>query len=315
MKKGINWIVLAAIFLFLTGCGKEADTKGNQVYYLTIESTKIIPDTVQLDSELTAEEQVKALLECLQKEPHDSKFRRTIPENIKVSSKVKDYQVILDFSEEYNLLSPTEEILVRAAIVRTLTQVEGISYVTFLVDHQPLMNKDGSLVGSLSAESFVENTGEQINAKTDTTLTLYFANEKGTGLKRCTLHVPYSSNISMEKLVMAKLIEGPKESGYQATLPSGTKMITSSVVDGVCYINFDETFRNNQNNEIAEQVVLYSIVNSLTELSTVDKVQISINGDTSGKLRYNYDLFTMYEMDETLVEGEEVRSTEHSVSK
>jgi germination protein M len=65
-------------------------------------------------------------------------------------------------------------------------------------------------------------------------------------------------------------------------------------------VNLDDTFRN-QNEEISEQVVLYSIVDSLTALESVDKVQISINGDTSGKCRYNYDLSAMYEGDDSLI--------------
>lgn len=59
-------------------------------------------------------------------------------------------------------------------------------------------------------------------------------------------------------------------------------------------------------------MVLYSIVDSLTELSSVSKVQISINGDTSGKCRYTYDLAPMYEQDLSMVESgeEEVDSTQ-----
>ena len=76
-------------------------------------------------------------------------------------------------------------------------------------------------------------------------------------------------------------------------------------------MNLDETFLN-QNQEISEQVVLYSIVDSLTELSSVSKVQISINGDTSGKCRYTYDLSPMYEQDLSMVDSgeEEVDSTQ-----
>ena len=89
-----------------------------------------------------------------------------------------------------------------------------------------------------------------------------------------------------------------------ATIPSETKIITLSVMDGIGYVNLDNNFQN-QNQEITEEVVLYSIVNSLTELSGVSKVQISINGDTSGKCRYTYDLSTMYEKNPNLLETKE----------
>jgi germination protein M len=165
----------------------------------------------------------------------------------------------------------------------------------------------------MSLDSFVENPGQQISSSQKTILTLYFSNKEGTALVPETREVHYSSNISLEKLVIEQLMEGPKEKGRLATIPSGTKLITISVVDGVCYVNLDEMFLN-QNQEISEQVVLYSVVDSLTELSTIDKVQISINGDTSGKCRYTYDLATMYKEDLSIVEEnlneEGIESTE-----
>ena len=80
------------------------------------------------------------------------------------------------------------------------------------------------------------------------------------------------------------------------------------MVDGICYISLDQTFLN-QNPEISEQVVLYSIVNSMTNLNTVVKVQISINGDTSGKCRYTYDLSNLYEADDSMVQTDEKKET------
>ena len=43
-------------------------------------------------------------------------------------------------------------------------------------------------------------------------------------------------------------------------------------------MNLSNEFLNTVNN-VTEEVVIYSIVNSLSELSNVNKVQISINGD------------------------------------
>ena len=74
-----------------------------------------------------------------------------------------------------------------------------------------------------------------------------------------------------------------------------------SVVDGVCYVNLSDSFRN-QNAEVNEEIVLYSIVNSLSEVQGVSKVQISINGSTDGKLRFSYDLAKLYERDMNYLE-------------
>lgn len=146
----------------------------------------------------------------------------------------------------------------------------------------------------MTAESFVENPGEQINAIQTTTLTLYFSNRDGDALVKETQTVHYSSNISIEKLVIEHLLEQPKNAKGKSAIPSGTKLLSVTTVDGVCYVNFDAGFTN-QDYEIQEPIVIYSIVDSLSELSTVSKVQISVNGSTKGVYRDSYKLDKIYD--------------------
>ena len=115
-----------------------------------------------------------------------------------------------------------------------------------------------------------------------------------------TQEVHYSSNISMEKLVMERLLEGPLNSSLKSAIPTGTQLLSVTVVDGVCYVNLDETFQN-QDYSIQEPVVIYSIVDSLTELPGVQKVQISVNGDTNMVYRDKMSLTTLYERNMDLV--------------
>jgi len=53
---------------------------------------------------------------------------------------------------------------------------------------------------------------------------------------------------------------------------------------------------------VTADVTIYSIVNSLVELSNVNKVQISINGDTSTTYREKFAFSTVYERNLDLVE-------------
>ena len=62
----------------------------------------------------------------------------------------------------------------------------------------------------------------------------------------------------------------------------------------MCYVSLDDNFMK-QNYNIEEAVVIYSIVNSLSEISTINKVQISVNGDTSGVYRAEFPFDTLYE--------------------
>ena len=100
---------------------------------------------------------------------------------------------------EYKKLSPSSEVLVRAAIVRTMTQLEGISYVSVTVGGEALTDSLGNVVGPMTADLFIDNAGNEINAYEKTRLLLYFTNEDGERLIGVqTKPVVYSSNISME---------------------------------------------------------------------------------------------------------------------
>lgn len=295
-KKILCFILSLTMIFSITGCNREEKKKGEyQIYYLNMDMSKIVAE--EYDSMGAEDEElVEELLTKLQSAPESSKLRQTIPANVKVNSfKKNGAYLYVDFSEEYKSLKPEEEILIRAAIVKTLVQTSPSSLVAFTINSDPLLAHDGTLVGSMHEDSFVENPGKQINSSVETTLTLYFASKEGTMLVKEKRTVHYSTNISMEKLIMEQLIEGPKKSGMMSTVPSGTKLISVSVVDGVCYVNLSDSFKNNQNPEVNEEIVLYSIVNSLTELQGVSQVQISINGSTDGELRYSYDLSKMYE--------------------
>lgn len=302
MKKRILSILLVFVMLFsLVGCNREEKKEGEyQVYYLNMNKTKLTPEAYD-STGAEGEELLMELLERLKSAPDDSKLRQTIPANVEVNGiSINGSYLFVDFSEEYKDMSPTEEVLVRAGIVRTLLQTNICSVVAFTVNSEPLLSHDGTLVGTMSADSFVENPGKQINSSVETTLTLYFSNPDGTGLVRETRNVHYSSNISMEKLIMEQLIEGPKSSSLVGTIPSGTTLISVTQVDGVCYVNLSESFRT-QSATVPEEITLYSIVNSLSELQGVTRVQLAINGSTEGYVKYNFELSKMYERNTALV--------------
>ena len=190
---------------------------------------------------------------------------------------------------------------VRAAVVETLTSIPRVQRVTFFVGTDPLTDANGNLIGSMTADTFVQNPGEQINSFQEAVVQLYFSNLDGDALVPETQQVHYSSNISMEKLVIERLLAGPLSENLKSAIPAGTQLLSVTAVDGVCYVNFDDALKN-QDYEVQEAVVIYSIVDSLLELDGIGKVQISINGDTSGTYRDKFSLSTQYEANYDLVE-------------
>lgn len=298
MKKRVTVLMLLVMILLLggvTGCAEQKEKVSDyNIYYIDKDKTRTIAvgyEPKASDTKGMIEEMVK----IMSKSTDSPDYQRAIPEDVHVDSwKLENAQLYLYFNSDYAEMDNVTEVLCRASIVRTLTQIDGIDCISFYVGDAPLVDVNGVLVGLMTADSFIENTGEQMNAIQGSEITLFFSNTEGTKLVKEIQEVHYSSNVSMEKLVMEHLLKGPEGKNLRSALPKGTKLLSVSVLEGVCFVNLDEGFMN-QNYKIAEPIVIYSIVNSLVELPNVNKVQIAVNGDSNKIYRESYDLSIMYE--------------------
>lgn len=303
MKKWIRFCLLLAALCLLTACESqsEEDKDGFQVWYMNQQETRLVCEYRELDSSDT-EGMLKEALEFLREPPDDERYKPVLPENLKMLGySLEQNQVYLDFPAEYMDMPKVYEVLCRAAVVRTLCQIPDIEYVGFRVDGQPLTDLNGNAVGLMNEEQFIENAGDEINAYTTSELTLYYTNEAGNRLVTQKVAIEYNSNISLEKLIVERLIAGPPFEGAYPTIPEKTKLVSITVKDGVCYVNLDQGFLETGYN-VAESIPIYSIVNSLIENTTSTKVQISINGETDLMFRESISFDTMFEKNEDLVE-------------
>ena len=210
--------------------------------------------------------------------------------------------LVLDVSEEYRNIAPTTEVLVRAAIVRTLTQIPGVEHVAMTVKGEALTDALGMPVGPMAADLFIDNAGDEINAYEKVWLTLYFANETGDKLVSTSVRKVYNSNISLEKLVVESLIAGPgaDSEGIFPVINPNTKVLSVTVKDGTCYVNLDDSFMTQIYN-VTGDVTIYSIVDSLAELPNINRVQFSVSGSTELIYRENFNLANVYERNLDLV--------------
>lgn len=304
-RKGITAFVLM-IMLFLAGaCAQKQDEQPGyayKVYYINSDETAIFSSEYRTQEE-DQEALLKELLEQLGTVPEKLEYKAPVSGAVKLRSyTINKDQLVLDFEESYRSQSATTEVLTRAAIVRTLTQIKGIQYISFQINSEPLTDALGSLVGVMNADLFIDNEGNEINTYERVKLTLYLANEEGNKLTTVTRSVVYNSNIPMERLILEQLIAGPLE-GEKAypTINQNTKIVSVNVKDGTCYVNLDNTFLT-QTCPVSSEVTIYSITNSLAEQPGINKVQISINGDANVNYKENINLSTFFERNLGLLE-------------
>lgn len=301
------FLVLLLLTAFLAGCQGSGNTQQTEgaysVYYLNKNQTTILPLSYIPQSKSTGS-LVKELLEQLAVQPDKVDHLPPISGFKLLSSKLDEGVLTLDFSTEYREMDTVKEILVRGAIVNTLCQVTGVKNVAFTVNGDPLSNADGNPVGNMTADQFIFNVGKEINTYEKVRLHLYFADEEGTKLVDTYRTVVYNSNISMEKLVVEELLKGPNSSVVYPTLNPGAKIINVASKDGVCYVSFDSTFLTEPYN-VSPEVAIYSLVNSLTELSSINKVQISIDGDTTQSFLESISFQTVFQRNLGIVQSSE----------
>ena len=305
MKKIRLFLLLFIFTILAAGCGKEENpADGTVVYYLNKDVTSIVPVSCKITGD-SPEVKVEELLAKLEETPESVDLRRTIPESVKILSYTLDrQQLYLDFSAEYMNMDKATEVLVRAAVVKTMVQVENVSFIGVRVAGEPLKDSKGSNIGLMNENTFLDNMGSEENATKIVNLNLYFANKNGDKLTQQSTVIEYNANVAVEKVIVEQLIAGPTEKGYYPTIPKDTKVMTVTTKDGVCYVNLDSGFTA-QGYDVLGTVTIYSIVNSLTELPGITSVQILVNGETSITYKDNISLETTFQSNPEIVEKEE----------
>ena len=302
--KKFTCLLLGLFCIFvISACGEGDEVNGTeyQVYYVSKSATKVEMHPYRTQTE-SSQALLRELIQCLSTNPEKWEYQAPLSMGFQIIGlNLEDSKITLDMDEAYQNLPVTTEVLVRAAIVRTLTQLPEINYVEITVEGKPLVDSLNNVVGRMSADQFIDNDGNEINTYELARVKLYFANEDGTRLIAAYREKYYSTNIPIERLIVEELIAGPsgQVEGLYTSVNPNTKIINVMTRDGICYVNLDENFLTVPDTASME-VTVYSIVNSLVELSNINKVQILINGEVptnfaifqSSALERNLDIIT-----------------------
>lgn len=283
------YIAFAVILLVgISACNKkEQDADNNssvKLYYLNNSRTGLVSVDYNEDfnsGKYTVEQAVEIMLKKMS-ENHEKDIS-PINENVKIlKSSVTAGNLVLSFDSTYISQDTTDELLTRAAFVLSMTQIPGVDYVSFYVNDQPLKDKAGNVIGSMQSSSFADINGDIINDYSITAFNFYYANKEGNALKKYTFDYAYKNNVSPESFIIETLIGGEVPEDYYVTLSDKVKVNGILTKDNICYVDFSEDFLNNKTT-VSDEIVIYSIVNSLSELSYISKVQISVNGNSDLK--------------------------------
>lgn len=304
MKKIIYTLLsLNLIFVFMrtsTACSSETREPEYTVYFTNSQGTALIEDKVNVDENDSHSLAVR-LLEIMDTE---SGKDSSVIKPSRVNSPDIEFDSIyvnVYFDSTYYDMKPSTEVLYRAAVVKTLSQIDGVTYVRFYVDGKDAVYEDGTNIGNMSSEDFVDSSEGAISDVKWVNINLYYANRSGDALVKTNKKICYNKNVSLEKVVAEQIIDGPDQSGCYQSVPTSTKLLSISVKDKICYINLSSEFASDMVNA-KSNVTLYSLVDSLTGLDGIDGVKILVNGNSNLMYRDVISLDSIFYMNNEIVE-------------
>ena len=308
MRPGLLMRLIAAALvaaLLSGGCaasGRRED-EGHEHYicFLNEDGTRIVKETYANEEE-TPEDMLEDMVNRILSETESEETMPLLPPDVRIQRAfIRGKVLTVDFSKEYEEMDPLREVMARAGIVRTLLQIHGVTRIRFTVDGRTAVSPTGETVGVMSADSFMEENGNQINAISHTAINLYFTNEEGNALVKEARSIYYSASKPLEWAIVERIIAGPKVEGNYATVPPTTQIISVSSAEGICYVNLSSAFIDAAL-QIDERIPIYSIVNSVIEdCRDITSVQISVDGDSDVVFRQETDLSKPLEADMSLL--------------
>jgi len=281
------FITFTMLSINICGCsGSKSDEDTFYIYDINRECTKLVANEYTFSNDFDKESDAKSSYvgEALQRMidgPKEQDVVGAIGTQIgSVTYRLEGNVAMVDFGEDYYKADKSFRVLRCAAIVRTLCQIDGISGVSFSVNNEAIIDSYGRMIGVLSPDSFLGNDEAKINDYEKVDVHLYFATEDGEKLTEVTRQVVYDGKAIPEKMVIESIIQGPEENEKCfPTINPATKVSNVTVKDGICYVNLSADFLT-KTVTASDEVVIYSIVNSLTRMSNENKVQIMIDGET-----------------------------------
>lgn len=303
MKRIITVLSLSLIFMHITtGCGlfkgsptvdSRATVSGTalntgtvdavkkvdiQLFFPNVDNSAMLSETREItvyDGAIIKQ----AVLELI-KGPVNKNFRKPFPEGTKLLGvNLKADVAIVDLTKDYNSTAGLSEILARASLVNTLTGIYGVKKVKILIEGEELIGLSGMPIGEMTRFS-IDNEGYPIPGESKT-VTLYFGGMNAINVIGQKRQIMVDNGISIYWVILNELIRGPEaSSNVFSFMPPGTRVLSVQNEGELCTVNFSKEFVENANTGTAgESMIIYSIVNTLTEVKGTNKVQFLIEGE------------------------------------
>lgn len=284
MKNRLLIFCLAALITLSSCAQSTAPETGNEyisVYRLVKEDYRTEGSLIRSERVRCEDSQPETLVRgaayALMSSPRDDELSSAIPDGVRIEdASLTGRTVTVLMSSGYLDLGGMDKTMTDACIVLTMCSVPDVDNVAMRTANtspsKAMSSEDILLRNTLTSESLLE-------------LRLYFPQANGSVLSAEYRQISLDEDIPTERLIIDELIKGPRSGRLSSILPENTAVLSVYTQDGLCTVSLSEGFLTDREYSSQEiKLAVYSIVNSLTCLSTVDRVQINVRNNTEQML-------------------------------
>lgn len=161
-------------------------------------------------------------------------------------------------------------------------------------------------VSPVSSIVLTEDDARRLNEKLP--VTLYFSNQDGTGLINeihyLSMNDAMQGTEQLAALLVKELVNGPSNSELMATIPEGAALRSPVKVENrMATVDMTKEFVDNHpGGKEAEEMTIFSVVNTLTELKDIETVKFIINGKEQKEFKGSFRFDNEFPRNEALID-------------
>jgi len=143
--------------------------------------------------------------------------------------------------------------------------------------------------GQVDKQQAGEGAKGEAASQQKVTVALYFADQNGDNLISEKREIDMQQGLA--RATVQELINGPRTKGLSKTMPDGTKLNDINIEEGLCTVDLSKEFRDNHwGGSSGELLTVYSLVDTLTQFSTIERVEVLVEGQKIDTLAGHMDM-------------------------
>lgn len=280
MKKGILLFLCLTLALSLFGCGSATNEpeQAENFYYYRPDPVYGSRDAVIAPEarEVAQLADLDAIVNAYFSGPTSRELESPFPRDMTVTGwKLHDGVFSIDFSEEFAMLSGLDLTIACACITQTFLELTDAEWVVITAG-QALLDGEAAVTMSRSNLNLLDDSFSRLTYS----YTVYYADLQQRYLIGHEISINPAESENLESYLIEQLFNAPPGEGIYSPLPDGTRLLGVSVADGLCTVNFSTEFESNCAVAPTNQrLALLSVVNTLTQLETINRVEFAVDGN------------------------------------